>query len=96
MGSPTGFALGLLDAREGSRESEGLGGVGFEFGGPTGTMREPNSTPIVTSWWGENLPSQRRIVREDLPEMLVSGRELISWDLQAGIVSRSYAMRAVR
>jgi hypothetical protein len=33
-----------------------------EAGGPTGTMREPNSTPIVTSWWGENRPSQRRMV----------------------------------
>ena len=33
-----------------------------EAGGPTGTMREPNSTPMVTSWWGENRPSQRRMV----------------------------------
>jgi len=33
-----------------------------EAGGPTGTMREPNSTPMVTSWWGEKRPSQRRMV----------------------------------
>ena len=33
-----------------------------DAGGPTGTMREPNSTPIVTSWWGEKRPSQRRMV----------------------------------
>ena len=33
-----------------------------EAGGPTGTIRDPNSTPIVTSWWGEKRPSQRRIV----------------------------------
>ena len=25
-------------------------------GGPTGTMRLPNSTPIVTSWWETNRP----------------------------------------
>jgi hypothetical protein len=34
----------------------------WEAGGPTGTMREPNSTPIVTSWCGEKRPSQRRTV----------------------------------
>ena len=34
----------------------------WEAGGPTGTIREPNSTPMVTSWWGENRPSQRRMV----------------------------------
>lgn len=49
-----------------------VGGLGFGFGllmprareagGPTGTMREPNSTPMVTSWWGEKRPSQRRMV----------------------------------
>ena len=33
-----------------------------DAGGPTGTMREPNSTPMVTSWVGEKRPSQRRIV----------------------------------
>lgn len=33
-----------------------------EAGGPTGTMRDPNSTPIVTSWCGEKRPSQRRMV----------------------------------
>jgi hypothetical protein len=33
-----------------------------DAGGPTGTMREPNSTPIVTSWWGEKRPSHRRTV----------------------------------
>ena len=38
-----------------------------EEGGPTVTIREPNSTPIVTSWWGEKRPSQRRIVRLDFP-----------------------------
>lgn len=31
-------------------------------GGPTGTIREPNSTPIVTSWWETKRPSQRRMV----------------------------------
>ena len=35
--------------------------------GPTDTIREPNSTPMVTSWEGEKRPSQRRIVREDFP-----------------------------
>lgn len=34
----------------------------FDAGGPTGTILEPNSTPIVTSWDGEKRPSQRRIV----------------------------------
>lgn len=38
-----------------------------EAGGPTGTMREPNSTPMVTSWCDWKRPSQRRMVREDLP-----------------------------
>lgn len=33
-----------------------------DAGGPTGTMRDPNSTPIVTSWCGEKRPSQRRTV----------------------------------
>lgn len=33
-----------------------------DAGGPTETMREPNSTPIVTSCVGENRPSQRRTV----------------------------------
>ena len=33
-----------------------------EAGGPTLTMRDPNSTPMVTSWWGEKRPSQRRMV----------------------------------
>ena len=45
----------------------GFGFGGCVFGGPTGTIREPNSTPIVTSWCGENRPSQRRMVREDFP-----------------------------
>ena len=31
-------------------------------GGPTGTMREPNSTPMVTSWWDTKRPSQSLIV----------------------------------
>lgn len=34
----------------------------YEAGGPTGTMRDPNSTPMVTSWWGEKRPSQSRTV----------------------------------
>lgn len=34
----------------------------LEAGGPTGTMRDPNSTPIVTSWDGEKRPSQSRTV----------------------------------
>ena len=33
-----------------------------EAGGPTGTILDPNSTPMVTSWVGENRPSQSRIV----------------------------------
>jgi hypothetical protein len=33
-----------------------------DAGGPTGTMRDPNSTPMVTSWCGEKRPSQRRTV----------------------------------
>jgi hypothetical protein len=31
-------------------------------GGPTGTIREPNSTPMVTSWCETKRPSHRRIV----------------------------------
>lgn len=55
--------------------SSSLGGLGLfgseasssmpnssEAGGPTGTIREPNSTPIVTSCDGEKRPSQRRMV----------------------------------
>lgn len=34
----------------------------YEAGGPTGTMREPNSTPMVTSWCGEKRPSHSRTV----------------------------------
>ena len=34
----------------------------YEAGGPTGTMRDPNSTPMVTSWCGEKRPSHRRTV----------------------------------
>lgn len=45
-----------------------------EAGGPTGTMREPNSTPMVTSWCGEKRPSQRRIVNY---RMLAYGCEVI-------------------
>ena len=37
-----------------------------EAGGPTGTIREPNSTPMVTSCRGENRPSHRRIVNYGL------------------------------
>ena len=37
-------------------------------GGPTGTMREPNSTPMVTSWCVTKRPSQSRMVSEDLPQ----------------------------
>ena len=33
-----------------------------DAGGPTETILEPNSTPMVTSWWGEKRPSHRRIV----------------------------------
>ena len=33
-----------------------------EAGGPTGTIRDPNSTPIVTSCEDEKRPSQSRIV----------------------------------
>lgn len=36
-------------------------------GGPTGTMRDPNSTPMVTSCWALNRPSHSRIVSDDLP-----------------------------
>lgn len=53
---------------EASSDMLGVRGLGAGvLGGPTGTMREPNSTPMVTSWWGEKRPSQRRMVREDLP-----------------------------
>lgn len=83
-GKPTGGGRSKL----GSREREGLGLGGCVLGGPTGTMREPNSTPMVTfdegvvnfctwiqlskevqltSWCGEKRPSQRRMVRDDLP-----------------------------
>ena len=33
-----------------------------DAGGPTGTIRLPNSTPIVTSWCGEKRPSHSRMV----------------------------------
>lgn len=36
-------------------------------GGPTGTMRDPNSTPMVTSCCALNRPSHSRIVSDDLP-----------------------------
>ncbi len=39
-----------------------------EAGGPTGMMRDPNSTPIVTSCWWTKRPSVIRMVREDLPQ----------------------------
>ena len=55
----------------GIKAEEGLEGETGEADavgkGPTGTMREPNSTPMVTSWTFEKRFSQRRIVREDLP-----------------------------
>lgn len=41
---------------------EGDAGEGLDAGGPTVTIRDPNSTPMVTSWWLEKRPSQRRIV----------------------------------
>ena len=50
------------DEEEGGLEEGLLMEREREAGGPTGTMREPNSTPIVTSWWGEKRPSQRRMV----------------------------------
>ena len=31
-------------------------------GGPTGTILEPNSTPMVTSWWETKRPSQSLMV----------------------------------
>lgn len=51
-----------------SGEGVGFEEAGVECGAPTGTMREPNSTPMVTSWCWTKRPSQRRIVREDLPQ----------------------------
>ena len=36
-------------------------------GGPTGMMRDPNSTPMVTSCWALKRPSHNRMVRDDLP-----------------------------
>lgn len=52
-----------------------LSSVEVEVGeGPTLTMREPNSTPMVTSWWGEKRPSHRRIV--SYGRRSVSGRWL--------------------
>ena len=50
----------VADANDGGDDEE-------EDRGPTETIREPNSTPMVTSWEGEKRPSQRRMVREDLP-----------------------------
>lgn len=47
--------------------AEAVGESELFAGGPTGTMREPNSTPMVTSCRFEKRPSQRRMVREDLP-----------------------------
>ena len=38
-----------METAEGSRDMLGLGLGGCVFGGPTGTIRDPNSTPIVTS-----------------------------------------------
>jgi hypothetical protein len=34
----------------------------LEAGGPTGTIRDPNSTPMVTLCVGLKRPSQRRMV----------------------------------
>jgi hypothetical protein len=50
-----------------------------DAGGPTGTMREPNSTPMVTSWCGEKRPSQRRTVSYGRVSITVfsRGRKLI-------------------
>ncbi len=50
--------------------------------GPTLTMREPNSTPMVTSWWGEKRPSQRRIV--SCGRRSVSGRRLFGVEQEIG------------
>jgi hypothetical protein len=46
-GSPP---AGGMEVMEGFRDNESLGFGGLALGGPTGTMRDPNSTPIVTSW----------------------------------------------
>jgi hypothetical protein len=54
-----------------------------EAGGPTGTIREPNSTPIVTSWWGVKRPSQRRTVN-----CICQFWELLmGWEKYAGFTS---------
>ena len=45
------------DPREGSSRSSSS-----DAGGPTGTIRDPNSTPMVTSCDGEKRPSQSRTV----------------------------------
>ena len=60
-------AVGALEGVSVTRSEDGEA-LGFEIsrsllaGGPTGTILEPNSTPMVTSWWGVKRPSQRRIV----------------------------------
>jgi hypothetical protein len=56
---------GLLDSKDDDeRECDAV----FECGGPTGTILDPNSTPMVTSCWGLNRPSHSRIVKDDLPQ----------------------------
>jgi len=68
-GRPFGAGAEEEEAEVGGDGSLGArrGGLGFAWGGPTGTIREPNSTPMVTSWWATKRPSQRRMVKEDLP-----------------------------
>lgn len=57
----------FFDGEGGGSAFEGLLMLSeYEEGGPTGTMRDPNSTPIVTSWWGEKRPSQSRTVSYSL------------------------------
>lgn len=67
LASLGGFGTGD-DGSLGSKEEGKEFDVVFECGGPTGTIREPNSTPIVTSCWGLNRPSHSRMVRDDLPQ----------------------------
>jgi hypothetical protein len=59
----------------------------FDAGGPTGTTREPNSTPMVTSWVGENRPSQSRIdnYRKNKLATHVHNLRNVQWLTYAGL-----------
>ena len=70
----------------------GFGFGGCVFGGPTGTILLPNSTPIVTSWDFENLPSQSRIVSEDFPVPLSPMQTSLAMKSHAAIFEKRAQM----